>query len=244
MGAVQQAIPSAVPSAVDPANTVAVNQKAQRNPYQPMTGSSNVPHVPGNEDNAETPWQPSYATVGRVGQTLVDGSTGAPSVPSQDTALFKRGPIDAHYTVPSERNVYKKVNNPPTRGRVSWIKSYANHVFNGRQNVDSAGWQQNSAQQRTSYLRVTLPPHGDGYSPATSAPVQLPQAPRTYRFNPTTGNDQPGVVPGQGTILNTSTYGAGQTAGGLGGNQYTPAASPPGTTPVTPQDSTGMPSWG
>lgn len=243
MGAVTQAIPSAVPSAVARAGSVAVNGKAQRQPYTPMSGKSVVPMVPGGEADAETPWQPSYATTGTTGKTLDEGSPGAPSVPV-DGLLFKRGPIDAHYQVPSGQNPYAKVNNPPTRGMLTWVKAFANHVFQGKQNVDNAGWQQAAPQQRTSYMRITPPPHGAGYAPETATPRQQPQQPNTYRYNPTTGNSPPGVVPGQSIILNSSTYGAGQTAGGIGGNSYAIPVAPPATAPVAPQGDSGMPTWG
>ena len=243
MGAVAQKITSAVPSAVTKGNSVPVNQTAQRGPYEPMTGSSYVPYVPGNEVDEETPWQPAYATVGKTGQTLTAGSTGAPSVPGMNGALFTPGAIDPHYTVPSAFNPYAKVNTHATRGMLTWVKAYANHVFNGKQNVSNTGWQQNSAQQRTSYMRITPPPHGAGYAPATSTPKQMPQQDRTYRFNPTTGNDLPGPRRGQGNVLNSTTYGAGQTAGGIGGSQYAPTPSGPDTVPVT-STSTSMPTWG
>lgn len=240
MGAVAKAVPSAVPSAVTPGDSVAINQKAQRGPYVAPEGSSSVPYVPGNEDQAETPFQPTYATVGRVGKTLESGSLGAPSVPGMNGSQFTPGPIDGHYLVMNDTVSGPKVNNPPTRGMVTWVKSFANHVFNGRQNVDSAGWQQNSPQQRTSYMRITPPAQGDGYSPKWYVPNQLPQQPNTQKFLPVTGTDAPNVH-----VLNSSTYGAGQVAGGIGGNQYTPASAPPATVPVTPQTaSDGMPMWG
>lgn len=242
MGAVPQAVTSAVPSAVPSAsNTVAVNSTAQRGPHQPMTGSSVVPFVPSTEEpGGEMAWQPAYATAGATGQTLIDGSTGAPSVPV-DGFLFRRGPIDPHYMVPSDRNPYKRVNSPPTRGLLTFIKAYANHVWQGKQNVDSAGWQQPAPQQRTSYMRFLPPPHGAGYAPETATPHQLPQQPRTYKYGPVLGTDAPGL-----RILNSSTYGAGQTAGGIGGNQYTPTPGPPDTTSTAGQaaQSSGMPTWG
>ena len=241
MGAVPQAIASAVPSAVTTAGSVPVNGRPQRGPYQPMTGSSVVPYVPSTDepDADEMAWQPSYGTAGKTGATLADGSTGAPSVPAQTSALWTPGPIDPHYTVPSGRNPYAKTV-APTRGMLTFIKSFANHVWNGRQNVDNAGWQQGSPQQRTSYMRILPPPQGGGFAPATSTPQQMPQQPRTARFGPTTGTDAPGV-----RVLNSSTYGAGQTAGGIGGSQYTPAASPPDSTPVASVPAgSGMPTWG
>jgi hypothetical protein len=243
MGAVKQAIPRAVPSAVTRAGSVAVNGKAQRQPYTPMSGSSVVPWVPGGDPAAEVPYQPSYANSGGTGAPPAGGSAGAPSVPV-DGVLFKRGPIDPHYLVESGQDPYAKVNAPPTRGLYTWVKSYLNHVFNGRQNVDNAGWQQSSPQQRTSYMRITPPALGGGYAPATSAPVQMPQQPNTYRFNPTTGNSAAGPVRGQALVLNSSTYGAGQTAGGIGGSGYTEPVAPPDTVPVASQGGGGMPIWG
>jgi hypothetical protein len=243
MGAVQQAIPSAVPSAVARAGSVPVNGKAQRQPRIPMSGKSSVPYVPGGDPAAGTPWQPSFATSGGTGAALAEGSAGAPSVPA-DGVLFKRGPIDAHYLVPSGQNPYARVNSPPTRGLFTWVKSFANHVFNGKQNVDNAGWQQSSPQQRTSYMRITPPALGGGYAPETYVPRQMPQQPNTYRFNPTTGNSAAGPVRGQALVLNSATYGAGQTAGGIGGSGYTEPVPPPDTVPVTPAGGGGMPVWG
>lgn len=244
MGAVSQQIPSAVPSAVTPASTVPVNQRAQRKPYTPPSGKSVIPYVPGGQaDPAEIPWQPSYATAGKVGAIPSGGSAGAPSVPAQDTAIWTAGPIDLHYMAPSSADPYGKVNNPPTRGLFTFVKTYLNHVFNGKQDVDNAGWQQNSPQQRTSYMRVTPPPLGAGYAPEIYAVHLNPQQPRTYRFNPTTGRDLPRMVPGQAPILNSYTYGAGQTAGGQGGNNYAPPVPPPDTTPVA-QSGGGYPVWG
>jgi hypothetical protein len=247
VGAVAPAVTSAVPSAVPTAsNTVVINGTPQRGPHKPMTGHSVVPYVPRTEEPRadEMAWQPSYATIGTTGRTLESGSPGAPSLPV-DGFLFRRGPADPHYLVQAEgRNPYGKVNNPPTRGMLTWVKAYLNHVFNGKQNVDNAGWQQNSPQQRTSYMRITPPPHGAGYAPETAVPHQLPQQPNTYRFNPVLGTDAPGVVPGQAHILNRSTYGAGQTAGGVGGSNYTPPPGPPDTTPVASPQASGMPTWG
>src|SRR5215469_11361059 len=139
MGAVPQKIPSAVPSAVTPANSVAVNQRAQRGPYQPMTGKSRVPYVPGGQAGAETPWQPAYATTGTTATTPQSGSPGAPSLPL-DGFLFKRGPADPHYLAEPGRDPYGKVNNPPTRGMLTFVKAYLNGIFQGKQNVDNAGW--------------------------------------------------------------------------------------------------------
>jgi hypothetical protein len=156
-------------------------------------------------------------------------------------ALFRKGPADPHYLSEDEgdKNPYKKVNNPKTNGMLTFIKTYANGIFQGKQNVDNAGWQERGAQQRTSVMRVTTPPHGDGYAPETYVPNQMPQQARTQKFLPTTGPGDPGT-------LNSSTYGAGQTAGGIGGNQYTPQPGPPETnsTADTTTNPSGMPSWG
>ncbi|HUN30630.1 MAG TPA: hypothetical protein VMU95_01320 [Trebonia sp.] len=245
MGAVAQAVRPVIPAAVGQGRSVAVATTPQLGPYEPMSGKSVVPYVPGGQADEETPWQPAYATTGAVGRTLADGSPGAPSVPA-DGFLYKQGPIDAHYMVESDRNPYATVGRPGTIGWWTWVKGYANHVFNGKQNVDEAGWQQSSPQQRTSFMRITGPAHGPGFAPETFTPKQLPQQPRTQQFLPATGTDQPGPRPGQGLVLNSLTYGAGQTAGGVGGNQYTPAAGPPETTSTagTAGQPSGYPSWG
>lgn len=242
MGAVPEAVPRAVPPA---AGGLAVNAAAQRRPYQPMTGKPVITSVPRPEGDSpqETPWQPAYATAGATGRTLAGGSAGAPSVPTEGF-LFKAGAIDPHYAVMSGRNPYATVNSPPTRGFTTWVKAFANHVFQGRQNVDAAGWQQAAPQQRTSWMRVTPPALGPGYAPEAYVPRQLPQQPNTYRYGPVTGTSEPGVVPGQGIVLNSSAYGAGQVAGGIGGNAYTPSPPPPDTVQAVPAASSGMPSWG
>lgn len=242
MGAVPSAVPKAVPASVA-SSTVPVNSKAQRGPYRPMTGKSVVPAVPRTDPpDPEMATQPAYGTTGASGRPPASGSAGAPSVPV-DGFLFKRGPADAHYLVADEggRDPYARVNNPPTRGMLTWVKAYVNGIWQGKQNVDSAGWQQRAPQQRTSWMRITPPPHGGGYAPETYDPRQLPQADNTYKFNPVLGNDQPGP-----RILNRTTYGAGQTAGGQGGNTYTPSPGPPDTTSTAsqPPQGGGMPVWG
>jgi len=243
------AVPPAVPSAISRASGSApVSTTAQRGPYQPVTGKSVVPEVPRTEQpgEAEMAWQPSYATAGTTGRTLESGSAGAPSVPV-DGFLFKRGPVDPHYTAQSGPSPYARVNAPQPPRPLGIIKSFINGIFQGRQNVDEAGWQQRAPQQRTSYMRVTALPSGEGgYAPETYVPRQLPQQPYTQRFLPVLGSSQPGVVPGQGIVLNRATFGAGQTAGGIGGNQYTPAPGPPDTTSTAgqPQQASGMPTWG
>lgn len=115
-----------------------------------------------------------------------------------------------------------------------------------------AGWKERHPQQRTSVMRNTLPPHGAGYAPETAVPHQLPQSPNTYKYNPQIGTQAYGsghVIAGgyqHGRVLNSDTYGAGQTAGGIGGNQYTPAQGPPDTTSTAgnPGPASGMPTWG
>lgn len=240
MGAVPSSVPKAVPTAVAPSsgNSVLVNSKAQRGPYKPMSGSSHVPAVPrSDQPDPLMATQPGYGGTGTAGRPLNNGS-GAPSVPAQTTALFRRGPIDQHYLSEAEASNPYAVNRPAAPGLFTWVKTYVNGIFLGRQNVDTAGWQTRQAQQRTSYMRITPPAHGGGYAPETYVPRQLPQSDATYKYNPITGNDQPGVH-----ILNRTTYGAGQTAGGVGGNQYTPAPGPPDTAAVQPQGG-GMPTWG
>jgi len=235
------AVPKSVPTAVAPSagNSVAVNQKAQRGPYKPMAGSSYVPYVPGNDTPEDVAPQPGYGGAGSAGGPPAGGA-GAPSVPALGGVLFTPGPIDAHYqSTVQAANPYKRVNSPRTRGMLTIVKAYANHVFNGRQNVSATGWQQNSPQQRTSWMRITPPAHGAGYAPETFTPRQLPQSDASYKFNPVTGHGDPGT-------LNSSTFGAGQTAGGIGGNQYTPSPGPPQTTSTAgaAANPSGMPTWG
>jgi hypothetical protein len=235
----------AVPSAVAPSysNSVPVLTDAQLGPYEPMKGSAIIPVVPRTvqEGDGEYNPQPGYGGIGRTGGQLNDGSEGAPSVPEMNGALFTPGPIDPHYVSEvQERNPYAKVNNPPTRGMFTWVKDYLNHIaFN--QVTTETGFKISGAQQRTSHMRITTPPHGAGYAPETFVPRQLPQHPNTAKFLPAIGTQ------GRGTgVLNSSTLGAGQTAGGIGGNQYTPTPGPPDTnsTASNSQPISSMPSWG
>lgn len=246
MGAVQSAVAPAVPSAVAQTDTtsVAVDTTPQLGPLQAATGAtSTVPQVPTSGQPEEAPPSPRFAGAAETGSAAESGGAGAPTVPAQTTALWTPGPIDLHYQDPDEggRNPYAKVNSPPTRGVIAWTKGFLNHVWNGVQDTDNAGWQQNSAQQRTSVMDIVLPPAGNGYSPQTYTPHQQPQAASTYRFGPTVGNDAPGP-----RVLNRSAYGAGQTAGGEGGNAYTPTPGPPDTTSTAQAqaDTSGMPTWG
>jgi hypothetical protein len=245
MAAVPSAVPQAVPSAVapSPSTSVAVDTTPQLGPFRATTGTSAVPSVPVSDPQDDIRAQPGYGEAASSGSAAESGGSGAPSVPALGGVLFRQQPIDAHYQVMDEggRDPYLKVNNPPTRGMVTWVKSFANHVFNGKQNVDQAGWQQSSPQQRTSWMRITPPALGNGYDPETAAPHQLPQSARTQKFLPVTGNDPYGSG-----VLNRDTFGAGQTAGGQGGNQYTPSPGPPDTTSTAGGQSAGpsMPTWG
>jgi hypothetical protein len=241
MGAVPSAIPTAVaPSATD---TVRVLTDAQLGPYAPMTGSSFVPPVPNVANPDEVSPQPGYGTALGEGGQFSAGSEGAPSVPALGGVLFTAGPIDAHYQSELEgRDPYSKINNPPTRGMWSWVKDYANGIGLGQQNKTPSGFNNRSPQQRTSHMRPALPPRGAGYAPETYIPRQLPQQPNTYAFPPSVGTQPYGTG-----VLNSDTYGAGQTAGGVGGNNYTPTPGPPPTNSTASQDianGRGMPTWG
>jgi hypothetical protein len=206
-----------------------------------MTGNSVVPVVPQVGSPASAPGQPGYGTVGALGSQFNAGSAGAPSVPV-DGFLFKAGPIDLHYQSEAEaRNPYAKVNNPPTRGMFTRVQAYLNGIAMS-QNKTATGFNNRAPQQRTSFMRNTLPPHGGGYAPETFTPRQLPQSDATYRYNPATGTQQYGTG-----VLNSDTFGAGQTAGGQGGANYSPAPGPPATYSTASQDIanySGMPTWG
>lgn len=237
--------PKAVPSAVanSTANSVAILTEPQLGPHQPMSGSSINPVVPRTEgDNPEDARsQPGFLDAAGQGCQHNAGNEGAPSVPGLGGVLFTPGPIDQHYQSMDEPyNPVAKVNNPPTRGMFTWVKSYLNHIAQSPQDVDGNGFRISPPQQRTSVMRITPPPHGNGYSPETYTPRQLPQAPHTYKFNPATGTQAYGTG-----VLNSDTFGAGQTAGGVGGNQYTPAPGPPDTTSTAGGAGTStMPTWG
>jgi hypothetical protein len=236
------AVPKSVPSAVTPSSpdSVKVDTDPQLGPYQPMQGSSVVPAVPRSDNltSSGLTGQPGYGGTTGVGSPAAGGSHGAPSVPARGF-LFTRGPIDPHYTDTAQAaDPYRRVNSPATRGMFTFVLNYANHVFNGKQDTDNAGWQQNSPQQRTSVMRVTPPPHGSGYDPAFYKPTQQPQAVNTYKYGPVLGSDPYGSG-----VLNRDTYGAGQVAGGMGGNTYTPQPGPPDTT-VAGTSGSGEPVWG
>lgn len=237
-------VPKAVPSAVVPstANTVAVNTEPGRGPYTAPDGNPVIPVVPRSDGQEEKnlPRQPHYGGAVSSGGPAGSGSAAAPSVPVNGF-LFTQGPIDPHYADPVEaRNPYGKVNNPPTRGMFTFIKSYLNHIAYA-QRTDETGFKESGPQQRTSYMRVTPPPHGVGYAPEIYDPRQLPQSDNTYKYGPVTGTDPYGSG-----VLNSDTYGAGQTAGGIGGSNYTPAPGPPSTTSTAGQgpNPSGMPIWG
>ena len=238
---VPPSVPSAVPSSV---NTVPVLAQPQLGPYQPMQGSAVIPEVPRTELPGDhlIPGNPVTGSRGGISSAPASGGAGAPSVPV-DGFLFKQGPIDPHYqsqwnpSLPSAPRT--KVNNPPTRGMFTFIKMYLNGIATS-QDVDGAGWKERHPQQRTSVMRVTPPPHGGGYAPETYDPRQLPQQPNTYKIVKSTGTSPYGTG-----VLNSDTLGAGQTAGGIGGNNYTPSPGPPATNSVTGGGNTsGMPTWG
>ena len=238
---VPKAVPSAVPVSTGNDN-VPVNSEPQRSPYKPMQGKPVIPVVPRSDEQSEKhlPAQPHYGGAGYNGYSPESGSPGAPSVPPNGY-LFTQGPIDPHYLSEWEpANPYGKVNNPPTRGMLTFVKQYLNHIAYS-QNYDNTGFRLSGPQQRTSVMRVTPPPHGIGYAPETYNPRQMPQADNTYKFNPVTGTDPYGSG-----VLNADTFGAGQTAGGIGGNRYTPAPGPPATqsTADQPGNPSGMPTWG
>jgi hypothetical protein len=243
------AIPKAVPSAVAPTaqRSVKVLTDPQLGPYKGMTGSSIIPVVPvpdGAPNPEDANLQPGYGGGVGGGSYLQAGSQGAPTVPAMGGVLFTSPPIDSHYVSEAEvKSPYAKVNNPPTRGRI-WsqrIQAFTNHIALTNQNVDPNGFRISPDQQRTSVMRNTLPPNADGYSPETYQPGQRPQSPNTAKYMPATGTQAYGTG-----VLNSDTYGAGQTAGGIGGNLYTPTPGPPPSTSTADNssDASGMPTWG
>ena len=238
------AVPKAVPSAVAPSvsgNNVDILTVPQLGPYKPMSGSQVLPVVPRTETGGETRPQPHWTSVSGTGAPFTAGSEGAPSVPLNGY-LYKQGPIDPHYLDQAEtRNPYGKVNNPATRGLFTWVKGYLNHIAQSPQNVDPNGFRTMPSQQRTSWMRITPPAHGMGFAPETAVPRQLPQHANIAKFPPVTGTQAYGTG-----VLNSDTFGAGQTAGGIGGNQYTPAPGPPAATSTAGSQGnpSGMPVWG
>lgn len=246
MGAVPSSTGRAVPSAIAPSATNSVNilTRPQLGPYRPMTGSSINPQVPRTQVPGEKDMlpNPGFGGYPKVGAQYNSGGAGAPSVP-QAGYLFVPGPIDPHYQVESEGTVrpYKRINNPPTRGMFTRLQDFINGIATS-QDVDNAGWRVRHAQQRTSHMRNQLPNRGFGYGPQWFQPRQAWQAPNTAKFQPVLGTDAYGTG-----VLNSDTYGAGQTAGGQGGNLFTPVAGPPDTmsTAATGQPGASvMPTWG
>lgn len=249
MGAVPKAVASAVAPSTD--NSVDILTQPQLGPHYPASGKGIVPIVPTRNDVKEadiTP-QPGFSGYGGVGSPFQAGSEGAPSVPPMNGALFTPGPIDVHYqSVEQEREPYAKVNNPPTRGMFTFVKTYLNGIALGQQNKESTGWNNRQAQQRTSVMRVTPPAHGMGFTQQTYTPRINPQNRNTAKYLPATGTVGYGSgSPGRYTrgVLNSDTFGAGQTAGGVGGNNYTPQPGPPVTTSTAGNSGTSdMPVWG
>jgi hypothetical protein len=247
MTAAKTAVRKAVPSSVAPSaqNSVAVNTTAQRKPYVPMSGSSIVPQVPSTAAEQELPPahpQPMYGGVSAQGAMKQFGSEGAPSVPQLGGYGFVSPPIDGHYVDPAQvHDPYHKVNNPATEGRAEFDKAYPNHIGLGTQNTTSTGFRNLGAQQRTSVMKSDAT-HSAGYGPEfTGSPKPRFQPTPVYRYPPVVGTDRYGTG-----VLNSDTYGAGQTAGGIGGNRYTPTPGPPETnsTADTGAGNAGMPTWG
>jgi hypothetical protein len=232
---VNRAVPSAVEFSAD--NSVPVIKTAIKGPYRPQKGSSIIPVVP-RTDTGEAPPQPHFTGgLGHSAPREYSGSAGAPSVP-RDGFLFKKGPVDPHYQVTVEtKDPYKRVNNPGTSGWRSRIQMFANHIAY-HQNTTNTGFKVSGPQQRTSVMINTLPPVGK-FGTETYTPRQMPQAVPYNRIRPYTGTDAYGTG-----VLNRDTFGAGQTAGGVGGSNYTPSPGPPATNSVTAAPVTGEPTWG
>jgi len=241
-------VPKSVPTAIAPStgNTVPVSSDPDRN-YRITTGGGGTrnPVVPKTETEGEPRPQPGYGEAFGRGTINYSGDFGdsAPAVPGMNGVLFRKGPADPHYMSESEGNnpPYDKVNNPAVQGRFNWFKSFANYIGLGVQNRESTGWNVREPQQRTSVWRPLMPQHGPGYGVFWYTPKQLPQTPRWNRDIPVTGSDPYGSG-----VLNSDTFGAGQTAGGIGGNRYSPPPGPPATTSTADNavNPSGMPSWG
>lgn len=257
-----KSVPKAVPTSVAPSAQNSVNYLTgpQTGPLNASTGSAYVPYVPraeGSPNPAEITPNPKVGNApSELGTERESGSSGAPSLPSAENSggFYPNAPIDSHYTSEFQGGVdpYRKVNNPPTRGMFTFVKAFINGIATS-QDVDNAGFKVRHPQQRTSFMRVTPPPHGGGYAPEIYEPKQQPQNVNTYKYNPQVGTQQYGSGVGTslggyqpGRVLNSDTYGAGQTAGGIGGNQYTPSPGPPETTSTAGRTSnpSGMPTWG
>lgn len=243
MASVPKSVPSAVPSSATAAN-LPENTGPQLGPYNPMTGSSVNPVVPRSDNQAQdgTTPQPGYGRAAETGSEFQGGGTGAPSVPGMNGILFRKSPIDSHYVSQAEgTNPYSLVNNPSTRGMNTFVVPYQNHIAQTSQDVDANGFRNSPAQQRQSVMRFQPPPHADGYAPQSYTPRQMPAHARQARFQPVIGTDPP-----SSGVLNSSTFGAGQTAGGIGGSNYTPTPGPPVTqsTAGNPAAVSAEPTWG
>jgi hypothetical protein len=234
-------VPKSVPSSVanSAANSVAILTRPQLGPYQPMSGSSINPVVPKTEVEGEPSPQPHFQA--QSGKAAIDyqGSS-APSVP-RDGFLFRAPPIDEHYRseIQPHGNPNGTVGRPGTLGWWTRIQQFQNNIGLGVQNREATGWNNRAPQQRTSVMRNALPPHGQ-FGTQTFQPTPQPQAARFNRITPSIGTDPYGSG-----VLNADTFGAGQTAGGIGGNQYTPAPGPPTQTSTAGSVvNDSMPVWG
>lgn len=238
-------VPRAVPSAVAPStgNSVPVNTQPTRESRITVQGGERNPVVPKTPAEGIPGPQPGYAGTYGAGSIPYSGEQGAPTVPDMNGLLFRKGPADEHYSSESEGNVkpYGKVNNPAVQGRFNWFKTFINGIGLGVQNREPTGWNVREPQQRTSVWRPLMPQHGPGFGAYWYEPRQLPQSVRYNRDFPVTGSDPYGTG-----VLNADTFGAGQTAGGIGGNRYTPPPGPPPTTSTAsqPQPVNSMPTWG
>lgn len=238
-------VPKAVPSAVAPStdNSVPVNTNPTRIARVTAQYGPVNPVVPRTETEGTPDAQPGYGHIYGYGSEPYSGGEGAPTVPGMNGVLFRKGPADPHYSDPSGGNVnpYAKVNNPAVQGRFNWFKTFVNGIGLGTQNTDETGRNVRSPQQRTSVWRPLMPQHGPGFAPETFTPRQLPQSDRYNRDFPVMGTDRYGTG-----VLNADTFGAGQTAGGIGGSRYTPPPGPPDTISTASQDipPNAMPSWG
>jgi hypothetical protein len=238
---VKPAIPKAVASSTinSTDNSVQVLTEAQLGPYQPMTGSSINPQVPRTEVEGEVAPQPYFTGGSSQGRpSFLAGSQGAPSVPT-DGFLFRAGPIDPHYQVEAEtRNPYATVGRPGTYGWFTRLQDFQNHTGLGVQNTTETGFRNLGVQQRTSHMRNAMPPIG-AFGVNTFTPRPQPQAVRFNRIRPTVGTDAYGTG-----VLNSDTFGAGQTAGGIGGSNYTPNPGPPATNSITAPPASPEATWG
>jgi len=258
---VNSSVSKAVPTSVAPStgNSVKVLTTPQLGPLQSPVGERAIPQVERPEtmaDPGDIDANPGFGGHSAIGMEKESGSAGAPSVPAMGRHdIYIQSHLDQHYNSEFEGTVdpYHKVNNPPTRGMLTWVKTYLNHIALAPQDVDPNGFRTQPPQQRTSVMRITPPPHGDGYDAINqmNKPHQQPQAPNTYKYMPHVGSqaygqtNQNGAVGSAKGVLNSDQFGAGQTAGGIGGNNYTPTPGPPDTNSTAGSQSTvSMPSWG